>query len=129
MQKLPREIVSRKHTTRIIAMVADQGPAPDTAYWTNFLHQDTPFFTGAAKIAQRTGYPVLYAGMRRIKRGYYEVYFTHLTNNSPVKMVDFQIIEAYAREVEKAIQSHPSQWLWSHKRWKHKRPKHMEQDV
>jgi Kdo2-lipid IVA lauroyltransferase/acyltransferase len=121
MNKLPREIVSRRHITRIIAMVADQMPAPETAYWTHFLNQDTPFFTGAAKIAQRTGYPVFYVGMRRVKRGYYQVYATPLKIQPLTGNVDHSIIEAYVQEVEKAIRSTPAQWLWSHKRWKHKR--------
>jgi KDO2-lipid IV(A) lauroyltransferase len=125
MNKLPREIVSRRQITRIIAMVADQMPAPETAFWTTFLNQDTPFFTGAAKIAQRTGYPVFYVGMRRIKRGYYEVYAVPLKVHQFVDNVDHSIIEAYVQEVEKAIRSTPAQWLWSHKRWKHKRPVNM----
>jgi KDO2-lipid IV(A) lauroyltransferase len=122
MTRLPREIVSRKHITRIIAMVADQTPAPETAYWTQFLNQDTPFFTGAAKIAQRTAYPVFYVGMRRVKRGYYQVYAELLKIQPATHNLDHSIIEAYVEEVEKAIHSTPAQWLWSHKRWKHKRP-------
>ncbi|MDO1450298.1 lysophospholipid acyltransferase family protein [Rhodocytophaga aerolata] len=123
MNKLPREIVSRRPITRIIAMVADQMPAPETAYWTQFLNQDTPFFTGAAKIAQRTGYPVFYVGMRRIRRGYYEVYAHPLKVEPVTSNLDHSIIEAYVQEVEKAIKLSPAQWLWSHKRWKHKRAK------
>jgi KDO2-lipid IV(A) lauroyltransferase len=121
MNKLPREIVSRKGVTRIIAMVADQTPFPETAYWTQFLNQDTPFFTGAAKIAQRTGYPVFYVGMRRVKRGRYEVFASPLKIQHLTENVDHSIIEAYVQEVEKDINSSPEQWLWSHKRWKHKR--------
>jgi KDO2-lipid IV(A) lauroyltransferase len=119
--KLPREIVSRKEITRIIAMVADQTPAPEQAMWLNFLHQDTPFFTGAAKIAKRTGYPVLFAGMRRTKRGMYEVYFTKITGLTDTQVSNEEIIQKYADEVEKAVMDKPSEWLWSHKRWKHKR--------
>jgi len=121
MFKLPREIVSRKEITRIIAMVADQTPAPEQAIWLDFLHQDTPFFTGAAKIAKRTGYPILYAGMRRIGRGIYEVYFTEIANQQEIQVSNEEIIFRYAQEVEKAITERPSEWLWSHKRWKHKR--------
>ncbi|QHT71457.1 lysophospholipid acyltransferase family protein [Rhodocytophaga rosea] len=121
MFKLPREIVSRKEITRIIAMVADQTPAPEQAIWLNFLHQDTPFFTGAAKIAKRTGYPVLFAGMRRVKRGRYEVYFSKITGTPNLEMSNEEIIQKYTLEVEKAIIARPAEWLWSHKRWKHKR--------
>jgi KDO2-lipid IV(A) lauroyltransferase len=121
MNKLPREIVHRKHITRIIAMVADQTPAPEHAYWTQFLNQDTPFFTGAAKIAQRTGYPILFASMRRISRGYYEVYFTPINTSSDTFAAPDHIIETYVQQVETAIHNRPWEWLWSHKRWKHKR--------
>jgi KDO2-lipid IV(A) lauroyltransferase len=123
MFKLPREIVSRKDITRIIAMVADQTPAPEHAIWLDFLHQDTPFFTGTAKIAKRTAYPVLFAGMRRVKRGFYEVYFTKLREPNNTDFSTDQLIGDYAAEVEKSIRIRPSEWLWSHKRWKHKRQK------
>ncbi len=121
MKLIARELVKRKSVTRIIAMVADQTPFPEHAYWTEFLHQDTPFFTGAASIAQRTGYPVLYVGMRRVRRGYYETWFEPLAE-SPYTDADVPvIIEKFVRKVENDIRQYPDQWLWSHMRWKHKR--------
>ncbi len=121
MKQVARELVKRKSVTRIIAMVADQTPFPQNAYWTTFLHQDTPFFTGAAGIAKRTGYPVLYVGMRRIRRGYYETWFEVLAEKDSSLSTE-ELIEAYARKVERDIRQYPDQWLWSHSRWKHKRP-------
>ncbi len=121
MQQLPRELVRRRPVVRIIAMVADQAPAPELAYWHDFLHQDTPFFSGAAKIAQRTNYPVLFTSMKRLKRGYYQVEMSPLALPPyPPEAVE-EIIGRYAAAVERAIRQRPAEWLWSHKRWKHKR--------
>ncbi len=120
MKQVARELVKRKNLTRIIAMVADQTPFPEQAYWTTFLHQDTPFFTGAAGIAKRTNFPVLYAGMRRVRRGYYETWFEPLAEGLTIETTA-QLIERYARKVERDIHLYPDQWLWSHDRWKHKR--------
>ncbi|MDJ1500609.1 lysophospholipid acyltransferase family protein [Xanthocytophaga agilis] len=121
MRQVARELVKRKNITRIIAMVADQTPFPEQAYWTTFLHQDTPFFTGVAGIAKRTNYPVLYTGMRRVKRGYYETWFEVISEDLS-ETTSEQLIEDYVRKVERDIQLYPDQWLWSHARWKYKRP-------
>ncbi len=121
MRQVARELVKRKQVTRIIAMVADQTPFPEHAYWTDFLHQNTPFFTGAAGIARRTGYPVLYAGMRRVRRGHYETWFEPLAEPSYAENDANHIIETYVRRIEADIRRYPDQWLWSHRRWKHRR--------
>lgn len=116
-----REIVRRKNLTRIIAMVADQGGAltPHT-YWTEFMHQDTPFYDGPERIARKTRMPVIFVSMHRRKRGFYQITFTELAQH-PFLPEHGYITEAYVREVEKAIREHPAEWLWSHKRWKRKR--------
>lgn len=121
MQQLPRELVRRRPIVRIIAMVADQVPAPETAHWLQFMHQDTPFYTGAAKIARRTGYPVLFTWMRRVKRGYYQVEMAPIAVPPYPADAAEQIICQYASAVENAIRQKPSEWLWSHNRWKHRR--------
>jgi KDO2-lipid IV(A) lauroyltransferase len=121
MQQLPRELVRRRPVVRIIAMVADQAPAPELAHWLHFLHQDTPFFSGAAKIAQRTNYPVLFTSMKRTKRGYYQVEMAPLALPPYPQEAVEEIIGLYAAAVERVILQRPAEWLWSHKRWKHKR--------
>jgi KDO2-lipid IV(A) lauroyltransferase len=122
MNQIARELIRRKNVSRAIAMVADQVAAPESAYWTTFLHQDTPFFPGSAKIAQRTGFPVLYASMQRLRRGYYEITISQLAVPPYNADAVDRITEVYAQQVERAIEANPAQWLWSHKRWKHKRP-------
>ena len=121
MQQLPRTLVSRKNITRTLALVADQTPLPETAYWSDFLNQDTPFYTGGAKIALSLGYPVFFIEMRRLRRGFYEV-IAHPLAYPPYENEGVEtLIEKYVRMAEKSIQKNPSDWLWSHKRWKYTR--------
>jgi KDO2-lipid IV(A) lauroyltransferase len=121
MQQVPRSLVTRKNITRTIALVADQTPAPETAYWSDFLNQDTAFYTGGAKIAISLGYPVFFIEMKRQKRGFYEVSAKVLSMPPYQNETIESITEKYVRLAEKSVQANPADWLWSHKRWKHKR--------
>jgi KDO2-lipid IV(A) lauroyltransferase len=38
------------------------------------------------------------------------------------KMEKGEIIEKFARRLEKSIIAYPDQYLWSHRRWKHTKP-------
>ena len=67
---------------------------------------------------------VLYIGIRRVRRGYYEVTFTELPDGRAAKGTpagSFPIIEAFARQLETDMRASPEQYLWTHRRWKHKR--------
>lgn len=122
MNGLFKAFVSRREVTRAIALVADQTPGgSNNDYWCTFLNQETCFYPGPEKLASKSGYPVLYIGMKRIKQGYYEVYFEKLSE-PPYDSSDLAIIKNYATALERNINFSPSDWLWSHKRWKHKRP-------
>jgi KDO2-lipid IV(A) lauroyltransferase len=65
-------------------------------------------------------YPVVYASVRRIKRGYYNISAETLFEK-PSDTVDGEISNAHTRKLEQEIISQPEIWLWSHRRWKHKR--------
>ncbi len=55
-------------------MVADQEPTTsEHKHWTRFLNRDTAFYMGAEEIARVTKYPAFFVGMKRVKRGYYEL--------------------------------------------------------
>ncbi|QHV99274.1 lysophospholipid acyltransferase family protein [Spirosoma endbachense] len=125
MNTLPRRMVAQKDVPRIIALVADQVPdVPEQAYWTNFLHRDTPFYPGTERLARSRDLPVFYTELRRIRRGYYEVTFT-LIGQPPYKALPpGAIMENYRDLLEETIRKYPSDWLWSHKRWKHWRGKY-----
>jgi Kdo2-lipid IVA lauroyltransferase/acyltransferase len=122
MQQTIREIAKRRNIKRGIGLIADQVPFPQMAYWTTFLNQETGFFNGSEKIARSFQYPIVYADMQRTSRGYYTVVYEVLAIPPFDKQEDGSLVELYVHRLEKTIQEHPSDWLWSHKRWKHKKP-------
>ena len=113
----------RKNIPRAICLAADQSPSkPESAYWTNFLNQPTGFFTGMERFAREYEYPVIFVELIRIKRGYYTMSFEELIQPSYDNVEKGDIIELFARRLEKSVLKYPDQYLWSHKRWKHKKP-------
>lgn len=120
-----RDMVAFRKDVTATAFIADQASSQDTAYWTTFLNQDTAVFTGPEKIAKKFNYPVVYMNIKRVKRGYYEI-FPELMFENPKDTADNEILEAFTQRLEKEIQLDPVVWLWSHKRWKHKRVKSLE---
>ncbi len=115
-----REMLSQRKELNATAFIADQTPSPENAYWTNFMNQDTPVFKGTEIIARKIDYTVVYATIKRQKRGYYEIFAEILTDN-PKETTDGEISEEHTRRLEQDITEQPEVWLWSHRRWKHKR--------
>lgn len=103
------------------AFIADQTPPPERAFWTTFLHQDTPVFLGTEKIAARLGYPVIYVGIERVRRGRYVMRFEELVADPALKP-EGEVTRLHTRRLEADIQRLPAYWLWTHRRWKHQRP-------
>lgn len=103
----------------LIGFISDQTPSrANVHYWTTFLNQDTPVYTGVERIAKQTGFTVTYLDIQKVGRGKYEGTVKLITDN-PKAEPEFAITEKYIREVEKTILRDPSYWLWTHKRWKH----------
>lgn len=125
--EVAREIIKRKNILRSIAIVADQYPGlkKDKKYPTRFLNQDTVFFMGANQLAMLTQYPVVYAVVKKVKRGLYNASFVKIAE-PPYQKEDYSMIETYVKEVEKVICENPSGWLWSHNRWKKRHLKQKE---
>lgn len=121
MQGLLRAMVKRRGQPRLIGLVADQAAPPGTAYWTNFLHQETDFFVGTDKLARQFSAPAIFAEMRRVRRGHYELRFLPLAEPPYDDLPPLAIIERYVQRLEASLRENPSDWLWSHRRWKHKR--------
>lgn len=114
-------LLSRRDIPNSILIVADQSPrGTEKDYWTDFLHQDTCWFTGLERMAKMLDYAVVFAEMRRTKRGYYEVTFKKICDN-PIETEKGFVMEQYVRLLESFIYDNPDNWLWSHRRWKHSR--------
>ncbi|OUJ73313.1 lauroyl acyltransferase [Hymenobacter crusticola] len=123
MRDTLRDIIRHRNQARCLALLTDQAAGPeDQPYWTTFLHQDTGFYTGADRLAARFQCPVFYVGIRRVRRGYYDILLTEIHDGlTPLDGDAHFITEAFARQLERDIQAAPDQYLWSHRRWKHKR--------
>jgi KDO2-lipid IV(A) lauroyltransferase len=107
----------------IMGLVADQNPSLiKTAAWLPFMHREAPFFRGTEQLARRAGGAVVFLGIRKIKRGYYEIQLTRFCNNAKEQKQD-AILKAYVAFMEAQLRSQPENWLWSHRRWKHNKPK------
>ncbi len=121
MENTLRDIINNKNNCAAYAFIADQTPSGQNSYWTTFLNQDTPMFTGAEKLAKKLNFPVVFINIVRVKRGYYEI-FPEMLCEDPKSSKENEIIELFVRRLEKEIIKMPETWLWSHRRWKQKRP-------
>jgi KDO2-lipid IV(A) lauroyltransferase len=121
MKTAARSMLLDKNRCTATAFPMDQRPAPENAYWTTFLNRDAGFFMGPEKIARKMNYPVIYAKVIRVKRGYYKMVLDEISSD-PASLKEGQIIEIFVRKLEQDIFENPESYLWSHKRWKHKRP-------
>lgn len=119
MKNTFKDMLRDKHIISATAFIADQTSAPESAYWTKFLNQDTPVFRGVEKIAQKLNYPVVFLAINRVSRGYYVMNAETLFEN-PATTADGEISEAHTKRLEQEIINQPETWLWSHRRWKHK---------
>ncbi len=121
---LMRKLAMHRKEVKLIGLMSDQRPRQSQpTYWTTFLNMPTGFVTGAGKLTESLDCAVVFAEMRRVKRGYYEISLKPLALPPHEKDMAEELLEKFAREAEQAIIRQPSNWLWSHKRWKHQPPK------
>ena len=113
-----RTLAQRSGQLDQVLILADQSPmGHKTDYWTDFLHQDTCWFTGLERMAKFLDYAVVFVDMKRLRRGHYEVKF-HLITDEPKNTAKDFIMEQYVCHIERFINEQPDNWLWSHRRWK-----------
>jgi Kdo2-lipid IVA lauroyltransferase/acyltransferase len=120
MRDTARRILKDRQEGRLAlyGFVSDQSTIwEETQYWTTFLHQLTPVHLGIEKMALKTGFPVVYVHIRKIKRGYYEIDTLKLFDDV-TGLEAHEITEKHVRTLEAYIREKPEQWLWTHRRWK-----------
>lgn len=113
--------LKQQNISTTIGLIADQTPPPESAYWTTFMNQDTGVFNGTEKIARKFNYPVIFMNIIKVKRGYYQLSVSVLTDQ-PASLPENEISELHTRHLENNIRQQPYTWLWTHRRWKHRRP-------
>lgn len=107
----------------LFIFISDQSPVNlNNAYCNIFLNQKTIWLNGAAKLAIKRHLPVY--NLEFIpdtpKNDHYRLYMYPLSQEESYKD-EKEIMYAYTSALEKLIVSHPTYWLWSHRRWKRTR--------
>lgn len=104
----------------INGFVSDQSPKRDKAFhWNEFMGIKVPCHTGAEMIGKKLDMSIVFFGVKRLKRGYYETTFKTLAEY-PKDYKDYEITDAFIKLVEQQISEAPQYYLWTHKRWKHR---------
>ncbi len=104
----------------INGFISDQSPKPQKAfYWNHFMGIKVPVHTGAEMLAKKLDMAVMFFGVKRLKRGYYETTFKTITL-TPNEFKDYEITDIFLKFVEAQIYDAPEFYLWTHKRWKHR---------
>jgi KDO2-lipid IV(A) lauroyltransferase len=105
----------------LYGLASDQSPqVHKTFHWQQFMGITVPVHTGAEMLAKRYDLEVVFAKVKKVKRGYYEATFVPIANN-PKSIPDYEITDTYLKDVEQQILEAPEFYFWTHKRWKHRR--------
>lgn len=113
---------SMKNECIATLILSDQSPGDSSrSYWMQFLHQPTAVLFGCEQFAHQYNQAVVFYALRKIKRGYYEMELTLVTDD-PQRQPWGAITEKHTQLLEAVIQEKPQYWLWSHKRWKREVP-------
>ena len=121
-QKESVSIIKNKETSGelgIYGFASDQSPRPKPlTYWRSFLGVHVPVYSGAERLAIELDVPVVFAKIKRVKRGYYELEFKTLTDQ-PKSLKKNEITDLFTEWLEAQIKEDPSQYFWTHKRFKY----------
>ncbi|MBS1576178.1 MAG: lysophospholipid acyltransferase family protein, partial [Bacteroidetes bacterium] len=99
-------------------LVADQNPSdPSRAWWFNFFSKPAPFVKGPAKNAITSDAVIIFASIKKTKRGYYEGTFS-IDEEHPEQCTEQELTKKFILYLENNIRQNPDLWLWSHRRWR-----------
>lgn len=105
----------------VYGLASDQSPKVDRIFhWDSFMGVEVPVHTGPEMLAKKYDMTVVFAKVKKVKRGYYELTIIPISDNA-TSVPDFGITHAFIKEVEKQIHEAPEYYFWTHKRWKHRR--------
>lgn len=118
------ELINKNENSGVMSiygLASDQSPqVHKTFHWQKFMGITVPVHTGAEMLAKKYDIEVVFAKVKKVKRGYYEATFVPISD-APKLIPDFEITDNYLKEVEKQILEAPEFYFWTHKRWKHRR--------
>lgn len=124
--------ITQKETTRtlvrnesenlraVYGIVSDQSPQAHRAqYWAPFMGVTVPVFNGPEILARKFDLAVLFAKVKKLRRGHYSLEFVPITEAGRESREN-EITDAFLRLTEAQIKENPEYYLWTHKRWKHR---------
>ncbi len=116
--KYSKEILLVSRKQHALALIADQNPAsPQRSYWLNFFNKPAPFFAAQDKSARRGNNAVIFATIKKVKRGYY--YFKNdIISSNAGELQSGELTRKFRDYIEAGIRKDPANYLWSHRRWK-----------
>ncbi len=120
MDKSGRAVLSHLRSGGLVTLLVDQDAGPDGVR-TDFLGQPASTWPGAARLAVRTGCPVVPVAILRRPDGRHTLSIGEALGPAPASADDENIALFTARisaAVESFISEQPEQWFWVHRRWK-----------
>lgn len=113
-----KNFLKRRNMPRLIVLAADQRPQQAAQrYWKSFMNREAAFFEGAEKLAKKFNHRVVYAQVRKPKRGHY-VFTYEILEDAPDYGPPHSITDSFIKRTESNILLEPSLYLWSHNRWR-----------
>ncbi len=107
----------------VYGLVSDQSPKMNRIFhWDTFMGIEVPVHTGPEMLSKKYDLNVIFAKVKKVKRGYYEATLIPITDDAK-SFPNFEITHRYIQEVEKQIHEAPEYYFWTHKRWKHRKDK------
>lgn len=107
----------------VYGLVSDQSPKMNRIFhWDTFMGIKVPVHTGPEMLSKKYDLNVIFAKVKKVKRGYYEATLIPITDDAK-SFPNFEITHRYIQEVEKQIHEAPEYYFWTHKRWKHRKDK------
>jgi len=121
---------AEKGLRAVYGIISDQSPMVKKArLWIPFMGITVPVFTGAEALARKYDFAVVFARVKKIKRGHYTLEFIPITQAAGSTDPEY-ITRKFIELCEEQINDHPEFYLWTHRRWKHrdKVPKEFKRD-
>ncbi|PID27941.1 MAG: hypothetical protein CSB55_07100 [Candidatus Cloacimonadota bacterium] len=114
-----RPILKSLENNETVCFVADQNARKEGIRLNVFDHPAS-VFTGWAKIAAKTGSPIVpgFAYHDNKNRNCFEYLEPVLPPENAGKEDVYDLVKKVSRLTEKYIKRHPADWFWVHKRWK-----------
>jgi KDO2-lipid IV(A) lauroyltransferase len=119
-RKAIRRILSNLKEGGIVAILLDQSVDWYEGVFVDFFGRRTCTNQAMARIALKTGAPVVPVVLIREEHGFTAAFLPEIPlvrTGDAIKDVETNT-ENYNRAIESIIRKHPDQWFWVHRRWK-----------